>query len=141
MKLSSLAGTILCLFALCFVANRQTGLQRTSTSDASGQYRLTGLPPASYQLTAQLPGFATGVRKEVAVELGQTTIMDFQLKVSSVAVQIEVSDVPSLLETDQGSQTNSISQQYISRLPIPRRDYLTFTQLTPGVSNSNVTAN
>jgi len=172
MKLISLAGSILCLFALSLVASsqsssvsgdirgtitdssgavlakvtvgateHQTGLQRTSTSDTTGQYRLTGLPPGSYELTAQLPGFATGVRKEVAVALGQTMIMDFQLKVSSVAVKIEVSDVQSLLQTDQGSQISSVPALYISNLPIDRRDYLSFTLLMPGVSNANVMAN
>ena len=119
----------------------QTGLQRTVASDTSGQFRLTGLPPGSYELTAQTPGFATGVRKGVAVLLGQTMISDFQLKVSSVAVQVDVTDVQSLMETERGSQTDSVSQMYISDLPIDRRDYLTFTLLMPGVSNSDAMAN
>src|SRR5215831_3501367 len=45
----------------------QTGLQRSTITDATGQFRLTGLPPATYELTAQLSGFSTGVRKSVGV--------------------------------------------------------------------------
>src|SRR5215472_11328616 len=172
MKLSRFAGSILCWFALSFVATGQsssvsgdirgtitdssgavlakvtvkaadpeTGFQRTAASDTSGQFRLTGLPPGSYELTAQLPGFATGVRKGIAVVLGQTVISDFQLKVSSVAMQVDVAAVQSLMETDRGSQADSVLELYISGLPIDRRDYLTFTQFMPGMSNSNTLAN
>ncbi len=118
----------------------QTGLQRTAASDSTGQFRLTGLPPATYEVSAQLSGFATGVRKGVGVAIGQTVISDFQLKVSSLAVQIEVTDVPPVVETERGSQANSVPERYIADLPIDRRDYLTFTLLMPGVSNSNTLA-
>jgi Carboxypeptidase regulatory-like domain len=35
----------------------QTGLHRAAVSDANGQFRLTGLPPATYEVTAELPAF------------------------------------------------------------------------------------
>jgi Carboxypeptidase regulatory-like domain len=118
----------------------QTGLQRKAITDADGQYRLTGLAPAMYELTAQLPGFSTEVRKAVEVRLGQTVTIDFQLRVSAVPIRIEVTDEPPLVETEKGSQTSSVSERYIQDLPIDRRDYLTFALLMPGVSNSNVLA-
>jgi hypothetical protein len=40
------------------------------------------------------------------------------------------------VETERGSQANTLTQEDIAQLPIDRRDYLTFTLLTPGVSNS-----
>lgn len=118
----------------------QTGLRRTAVSDANGQFRLTGLPPALYELTAELPGFSTEIRKGLAVAIGQTVISDFQLRVSALPVVVEVTDQPPTVETDRGSQANSVPEKYIADLPIDRRDYLTFALLTPGVSNSNVLA-
>jgi len=118
----------------------QTGLQRKTITDAGGQYRLTGLAPATYEVTAQLPGFSTEVRKAVEVRLGQTVTIDFQLKVSAVPIRIEVNDEPPVVETEKGSQTSSVGERYIQDLPIDRRDYLTFALLMPGVSNSNVLA-
>ncbi len=41
-----------------------------------------------------------------------------------------------MVETERGSQANTLTQQYIEDLPIDRRDYLTFTLLLPGVSDS-----
>jgi len=118
--------------------DNQTGLQRTTLTDGSGQYRLTGLPPATYRLAAQSSGFRTEIRRAVAVGLGQTVNVDFQLSVSAGPIQVEVTDAPPVVETEQGSQTNSLTEQYIQDLPIDRRDYLTFTLLMPGISNSNV---
>src|SRR5208282_15492 len=39
-------------------------------------------------------------------------------------------------ETERGSQADTLTQEDIANLPIGRRDYLTFTLLAPGVSNS-----
>jgi TonB dependent receptor len=47
-----------------------------------------------------------------------------------------VTDQPPVVETERGSQADTITQQYITDLPIDRRDYLTFTLLAPGVSDS-----
>ena len=47
---------------------------------------------------------------------------------------------PPVVETERGSQSDTVTQRYIEDLPISRRDYLTFTLLMPGVSNSNVIA-
>ncbi len=49
---------------------------------------------------------------------------------------IEVTDQPPVVETERGSQADTITQRYIADLPIDRRDYLTFTLLAPGVSDS-----
>jgi hypothetical protein len=55
---------------------------------------------------------------------------------SQVGTVIEVKSEPPTIETERGSQANRIDQQYIADLPIDRRDYLTFTLLAPGVSDS-----
>ena len=118
------------------VLDPSTGLRRTVVSDTTGQFQTAGLAPATYQVSAELAGFATVVRKDVAVNVGQTVFSDFQLKPSRVATVIEVTSEPPVIETNRGSQANTINQQYIAELPIDRRDYLTFTLLAPGVSDS-----
>jgi len=118
------------------VVDTQTGLKRTAVTNSTGQFRAAGLSPATYDVSAELPGFATEIRRGVTVAIGQTVISDFKMKPSQVATVVEVTDQPPVVETERGSQADRITQQYITDLPIDRRDYLTFTLLAPGVSDS-----
>jgi hypothetical protein len=112
------------------------GTQYTAFTGPSGQYRLAGLLPAVYDVTAQVAGFQTLTQKGVVVSLGETSILDFSLKVAASGQTVEVSATPPVVDTERGSEANTLTEQYITDLPIDRRDYLTFTLLLPGVSNS-----
>jgi hypothetical protein len=124
------------LNATVSVVDTQTGLKRTAMTNSSGQFRITGLSPATYDVSAEMAGFATEIRRVVTVSIGQTVVSDFKLKPSKVSTVVEVTGQPPIVETERGSQADLIPQQYIEDLPIDRRDYLTFTLLAPGVSDS-----
>jgi hypothetical protein len=113
----------------------EKGSRRTAMTDDSGEYRVTGLLPGTYDVSAGLPGFQM-IRKGVRVTVGQTLIADFQLKVSSVATLVEVTGEAPVVDTENSRQANTIEEKYIRDLPINRRDYLTYTLLVPGVSDS-----
>ena len=112
------------------------GITYNAASNGNGEYEIAGLPPAAYKVTVQSSGFQTQVQTGVVVSVGATTLVDFQMKVATASAQVEVTAAPPIVETDRGSEANTITDQYISDLPIDRRDYLTFTLLMPGVSNS-----
>ena len=118
------------------IVDTETGLKRDVLTDGTGHYRLTGLSPSTYTVSAAMSGFATEVRKNVTLAIGQTMISDFIMKPSQVGTVVEVLSEPPTVETERGSQADRISQQYIADLPIDRRDYLTFTLLAPGVADS-----
>jgi hypothetical protein len=112
------------------------GIQYTATTDNDGQYRFTGLPPATYEVTVQRSGFNSEIQKNVVLNVGQTAFVDFHLQIATGTQTVEVfAEVP-VVETERGGQSNTLTQQYIGDLPIDRRDYLTFTLLMPGVSNA-----
>lgn len=114
----------------------EKGIRRTSVSDENGQYEFTGLSPATYRLTAKISGFQTEIFREVVVSVGQTVILDVHMKISTGQEVVEVTTEPPVVETERGHQADTLSEQYIRDLPIDRRDYLTFTLLMPGVSDS-----
>jgi Carboxypeptidase regulatory-like domain/TonB dependent receptor len=114
----------------------QKGTRYTTISESLGEYRLVGVPPGIYDVSVQIAGFEPAVVKNVVVNVGQTGIVDFHLKVSSSTLQVEVNAEPLVVDTERSSQANILTQDYIIDLPIDRRDYLTFTLLLPGVSDS-----
>src|SRR5271170_7226635 len=116
------------------------GTRYTATTDASGQFQFPNLPPATYELTSRHAGLQTQVQKGLQLQVGQTAIVDFHLALAGATASVEVTAEQAAIETTRGSQADTISQTYIDDLPINRRDYLTFTLLLPGVSNSNTIA-
>ncbi|HYL63865.1 MAG TPA: TonB-dependent receptor [Candidatus Methylomirabilis sp.] len=112
------------------------GLQRTTSTDEHGFYRISGLAPSSYKVTVEHSGFQTEVFSSVVVTVGQTAVLDVHMKLAGMSAQVEVSSELPVVETERGSQADTLTQDYIAQLPIDRRDYLTFTLLAPGVSNS-----
>jgi outer membrane receptor protein involved in Fe transport len=112
------------------------GIKHTVATDNNGQFRLTGLQPATYSLSVSKPGFQSELAKNVIVNVGQTSTIDFPMKVSQVSEQVEVTAEPPVVETERGAQANVVTEQTIRDLPINRRDYLTFTLLAPAVSDS-----
>ncbi|HEX7958842.1 MAG TPA: carboxypeptidase regulatory-like domain-containing protein [Terriglobales bacterium] len=114
----------------------QTGLQRSAKTDSAGQYRLPGLAPGNYDVSAQVSGFQTQMQKGVAITVGETSQVNFRLQVGQVSTQVTVTSEAPIIDTTEGKQANTIGQTYVTSLPIDRRDYLNFTLLLPGVSNS-----
>jgi len=118
------------------VLDSAKGLQRSVVTDEHGFYRLSGLAPANYKLSVEHAGFQTEVVPSATLTVGQTLVLDFHLKLATLSGQVEVSSELPAVETERGSQANTLTQEDIAQLPIDRRDYLTFTLLAPGVSNS-----
>ncbi|HZD94457.1 MAG TPA: TonB-dependent receptor [Candidatus Sulfotelmatobacter sp.] len=112
------------------------GLKHTTASDNNGQFHLTGLQPATYNVSVSKSGFQPVIAKNVVINIGQTNTVNFPMKVSQVSEQVEVTTEPPVVETERGAQANVVNEQYIRELPINRRDYLTFTLLAPAVSDS-----
>src|SRR5579871_3088920 len=112
------------------------GIKHTVTSDSKGQYHFVGLAPTTYDVASQLSGFQTSIQKGVILNVGETVILDFHMKVTQVSEQVEVSTESPVVEIDKTHQADTINEQYIRDLPINRRDYLSFTLLAPAVTDS-----
>jgi Carboxypeptidase regulatory-like domain len=122
------------------VTDTAKGTERSVMTDEHGNYRFSGLAPTTYKLTVEHAGFQTEVVSSFALTVGQTLVLDFHLKLTGLSGKVEVTSELPVVETERASQANTLEQQYIMDLPISRRDYLTFTLLVPGVSNSNTIA-
>src|ERR1043166_5280457 len=114
--------------------NPEKGIRRTATADSAGEYRIADLPPATYDISVAMPGFESEVQKGVLLNVGETLIANFRMKVSAGNEVVEVTSESPVVDTVKGSQTCLVDEHAIRDLPIDRRDYLTFSQLMPGVS-------
>src|SRR3954463_500264 len=63
------------------ITNPATGFTRTETSNGSGSYAFSSLPPATYNVTAEAQGFTTG-KSSVQVTIGSNNAVDIALGVA-----------------------------------------------------------
>ena len=57
--------------ATIVITNKETGWTRTVVTDERGWYRVSALPPGSYELRTELSGFASQIRTGLNLTIGQ----------------------------------------------------------------------
>lgn len=112
--------------------NVQTGAERTTETNAAGYFQIPFVQLGEQELTAQMKGFATVVRKNILVTLNKTTTVDIAMKVSAVQESITVSEAAPLIDTASGQIRRSIEDTMADTLPSAGRSFLGFVSLFPG---------
>ena len=69
--------------------NNATGAEVTGSTDADGTYELT-LEPGVYTITAENPGFETGIADDVELIAGQSVLRNFTLELAAVTQSVVV---------------------------------------------------
>jgi len=115
---------------------RQTDTNRSyaTISNDLGYYALVNLPQGRYELTTAFTGFATAVRKNIELSVGQTATIDVTLNVAIVGDKVEVLAEPLAIEPTKTEISHVINTQEINSLPISGRLFTDFLLLTPGVA-------
>ncbi|HKV63371.1 MAG TPA: TonB-dependent receptor [Candidatus Acidoferrum sp.] len=116
------------------LAGDTVGFDKTTVTDANGNYQLEAVPAGTYRLTVSHSGFGTRAFKSLEITLNRTLRFNVTLEVSSVQEVVEVSAVPPLLETSSSSEGATITPQQIVDMPLNGRNYLDLMQMVPGVA-------
>lgn len=118
--------------------NNANGLTRTEVTDAQGAYRLVALPPGTYTLTVEIPGFTSQTLGNVALEIDQTATLDFALKPATVAENVTVTGGAPIVDVTRSDIGTALTTQQIQDLPIAARRWIDMAMLTPGSSQDAI---
>jgi hypothetical protein len=112
--------------------NTATGVQRNATTNARGFYSLSGLTPATYQITARAIGNAPAARR-AQLQVGQVLTLDFTLTPAAVQLEEVVVEAPVTEETQTTEVATNVTEQQIEALPSSSRNFLDLANLAPSV--------
>src|SRR5262245_12388166 len=105
----------------------------SSVSDAEGYFRLINLPPGTYEISAELSGFASFKRQGVLLRAGANFQVDIAMKIASLSETVTVSGESPMLEVSNPSNVLNISGEFQRDMPIQaRRNWSDFLEITPG---------
>src|SRR5258706_651612 len=113
--------------------NLDTNFVQTDITNTDGHFAFLSLAPGRYTLTINKTGFATIVQENVNLTVGQTITLPVTMKVSSVAQQIIVTDVP-VVEVTKTESSTTLNELTVSSTPVLGRKFEDLLTLTPGVS-------
>ncbi len=116
------------------LVNQGTNFTREVTTDGDGRFRGLLLPLGDYVVTVALTGFGRYVQEGVQLGVGQTLNLPVTLRLSSVSQEVRVTADAPLVETTRAESRTQIDEASIRNLPNNGRNFLSFMQLTPGVS-------
>jgi hypothetical protein len=123
--------------AMVTVRDEGKGVERTANSDGEGGYSAQLLPPGTYSVTIDAPGFGGILSTGVVITVGGLVELPVTLALATSKEVVEVTSQAELVETSRTSTTDTIGQRRIDNLPINGRNYINFTLTDSQVVRDN----
>ena len=111
-----------------------SGVARTVTSGATGEYILPAMPAGAYALRFERDGFSPVSIAEFNVPLGQTVVYRVQMKPAELVQRLEVQEQADALGSTATAASASLGNERIEETPAPNRNYLNFVLVAPGAT-------
>ncbi len=105
---------------------------RTVVSDEQGGYRFNFLPPGTYSLKFELPGFRVLLREGIQMTAGFTSTLNVMLEVGTVAETLTVVGESPILDVTNAVVATNFTRDLTTILPTGH-DVFSVLAVTPGV--------
>ncbi len=117
------------------IANDANGLSRNASTDAAGRFAFVQVPPGTYTIVTESPGFEPVVTKDVALLVNTNVTSDIVLgQVAAVAETVEVAASGVQVNTTDASVGNAFGTKPIVQLPLNARNPAGLLSLQAGVT-------
>jgi Carboxypeptidase regulatory-like domain len=110
-----------------------TNFRYETTTNNSGEYYLTNLPPGIYRLEIEKPGFKKTIKPDVVLHVQDAIELDFELTLGSATETITVESGAPLLNTESAAVGTVVDRQFVENLPLNGRSFQSLITLAPGV--------
>ncbi len=117
--------------------DQQKGYQFTTTSDKSGRYLFTAIPPGTYTVSTEVAGFEKSVLTNIRVNVSENATANLNLKVATSRQAVDVQSEGQPLATEDAVTGQVINRRFINDLPLVDRYVLDFVALGPGINNNS----
>lgn len=117
-------------------APQMQGTQAAVTNE-EGNYRFPGIPPGTYQIIYELPGFSTVVREQIRVTLGFTATINVTLQISGLQENVTVSGASPVVDVSSTKTTTNYDFKELAAIP-SARDMWAILAESPAITMSRI---
>src|SRR5882672_352311 len=119
-------------------ARNQSGIERQTTSNDSGYYVITSVPPGFYTVTVEAAGFQRYQSSDNKLDPTSDLVVDASLTVGATSQTIEVSASTVQLQTESGAVQKLETREQIDALELNGRNPILMANLVPGTRGGNL---
>lgn len=124
------------------LTNPDKNFTRTQTTNESGTYTFTSIPPDTYTLEVSAGGFKKVVLSDVRALIAKPTEANVEVEIGDVADTVTISARASeaLINTQDATLGNNFESRQITQLPLEARNITSLLTLQPGVTREGYVA-
>jgi carboxypeptidase family protein len=115
------------------VTNPETGISRTGTTSATGEFSFAFLPQGTYTLEASAAGFKTTRQAGIVLAAGDSVTENVALTIGAIE-QVAVNASGPLLQTQDATISTELTSKQVEELPLNLRNVLSFATLDSAVN-------
>ena len=110
---------------------------QAAVTNAEGNYRFPGIPPGTYTVRYELPGFANVVREGIRVTLGFTATLNVTMAVSGLQETVTVSGASPVVDVSSTRTSTNYDSKELASIP-SARDMWAILSESPGVTMARI---
>ena len=103
--------------------SRARGVTRDVSSNQEGLYRISALPPGSYDLTVEATGFRSIRQTGIVLEVDQRATLDFALTTRQYQRHLTVKGNAPLVNASDASVSTVIGNRFVENMPLNGRSF------------------
>lgn len=108
------------------------GIDRTTQTNAAGDYEVPALRPGQYTVHVEMKGFQPQQATGVTLQVSQNSVQNFKLQVASASEVITVEATSPVIETTTVTVGQVIDQRTVQDIPLNGRHFVDLALLVPG---------
>ncbi len=124
-------------FAGITAKSTSTLIERQTTSNGQGEFRLSDLPPGIYEVAVRSPGFA-GARSTIAISVASLREVTITLHPAPARQEMNVQSASSItaqaLNTSSSMRDGVVTRQDLEAIPLAHRSFANIAYLVPGTA-------
>jgi outer membrane receptor protein involved in Fe transport len=105
-----------------------------TTTNETGRFVLTQVPPGTYTLSIEAPGFKKLDRSGIVLNANDKLALgEVTMEIGAVTEQVEVSAEAVMLQTESAERSAALVSKQMENIAVNSRSYLDLVKLVPGV--------
>src|SRR5436190_3701440 len=120
------------------LTDENTGSVRTGVTDNTGIFRFLNVPPGSYSVSIQAPGFKNLVQSNVMVSANDTRdVGKLALAIGNTSEKISVVAEATAIQLASSEKSQLVDGKQLNDITLKGRDVFGYLKLVPGVIDTN----